>query len=314
MKPEEIAKQLADNMRIAITKMAEDLRKDFEFKLNEIKLACQDMISALPVPEKGEKGDKGDDAIVDIGQLKGFINEEISKIQIPQGEKGEKGDPGQVDMEKIWELIVAEFKKVELPQPEKGEKGDPGIVDMEAVQRLIVEEVSKRDTIRILLSDEEIEDGISERRSYSRGTLARHKGGLWRAHERTNGMKGWECIIAGFSDVSIDFNGEREIAVKITKSDGLVEEKKIYVPALLYKDIFKEGESYQKNDVVTLGGSLWLSKNDTKARPGISDDWVCIVKRGGTGKSAYDLARDAGFNGTRQEWLDQIGKKPTVKI
>jgi hypothetical protein len=287
--------------------------------MDEVKGILLGMVAALELP-KGEKGDAGEPGApgqVDMEAVKQLVLDAVAAIEIPKGEKGETGAAGKdavFDEVKVWEMVVEEFKKVELPVAEKGDKGDPGEVDMTAVQQLIADEVAKRDTVRVMLSEEEIEDGISERRSYARGTLARHKGGLWRAHERTKGMKGWECIIAGVADIALDYDGERKITISISKSDGEVETKEVYVPAQLYKDVYREGQLYFKNDVVTLSGSQWTAKCDTKGRPGISDDWTCSVKRGGTGKSAYDLARDAGFTGTRQEWLDQIGKKPQVKV
>lgn len=352
MKSEELATKLAAPVAAIIKKIAGELRADFAKKLAEIETAFQNQIAAMPQPEKGEKGDQGEQGIpaeVDMDQVKSLLGEMVAAIELPKPEKGEQGEPGapgvvdmeevkslvqeavaaieipkgekgdpgkdaEVDMEKIWELIVEEFKKVELPEPEKGEKGDPGQVDMEAVQQLIADEVAKRDTVRVMLSEEEIEDGISERRNYARGSLARHKGGLWRAYERTAGMKGWECIVAGVSDVAIDFDGEREVTITVGKSDGTEQIKKIHVPALLYKDVYVDGQQYEKNDVVTLSGSIWVALKETKERPGISTDWKLAVKRGGTGKSAYDLARDAGFEGSRQDWLDQLGKKPTVKL
>lgn len=48
----------------------------------------------------------------------------------------------------------------------------------------------------------------------------------------------------------------------------------------LYRDIYQDGEDYQRGDVVTWGGSLWLAKAETRAKPGTSEDWKLIVKKG----------------------------------
>jgi hypothetical protein len=144
--------------------------------------------------------------------------------------------------------------------------------------------------------------------------MARHRGGLWRAFERTKGMRGWECIVAGIADIGIEFDGERSLTIKLEKSDGEAVVKDFTIPALLDRGVWRE-EEYAKSDCVTFSGALWIATKDKPiGRPGISSDWRLAVKRGGTGKSAFDLARDAGFTGTRQEWLDGLGKKPTVKL
>lgn len=53
--------------------------------------------------------------------------------------------------------------------------------------------------------------------------------------------------------------------------------------ATAYKGVWKP-ETYKNGDVVTWGGSLWLAKADTEAKPETNDAWVLIVKRGRDGK------------------------------
>lgn len=48
----------------------------------------------------------------------------------------------------------------------------------------------------------------------------------------------------------------------------------------VYRDVYRADESYTRGDVVTWGGSLWLAKADTRAKPEQSPDWKLIVKRG----------------------------------
>ena len=57
----------------------------------------------------------------------------------------------------------------------------------------------------------EIQPFIDEGKSYPRGSYATHNGGLWRAYEKTHGMRGWECIVDGVSDVDISMNGQRNL-------------------------------------------------------------------------------------------------------
>lgn len=50
-----------------------------------------------------------------------------------------------------------------------------------------------------------------------------------------------------------------------------------------YKGIWKEG-LYQKENLVTLGGSVWIAKSDTSSRPGTDGTWQLAVKKGRDGR------------------------------
>lgn len=350
MKPEELAKQLVSQIKTAVNASLKEMRSDFDKKLAEMETAFENRFASMPAPEKGEKGDagadgavgsdgiagvagsqgdrgergeqgekgeKGDAGTVDMEEVKDFLTNLVKSLELPKGEKGDKGDAGAdavIDEKQVWDIIAEQFKTVELPTPEKGEKGDAGEVDMEVVRELIGKELA---CMAIpggkSITHEEIEDEIKDK-SYARGTLAKHRGGIWRARERTKGMAGWECLVAGVANITWVFDGVRTVTITTEKSDGEPDVKTIKIDAPRFRSIFRDGENYEKHDWVQLAGSVWMALKDTKTRPGASDDWQLMVKRGGTGKSAYDLAREAGFAGTRQEWLDSIGKKPVVKI
>lgn len=192
---------------------------------------------------------------------------------------------------------VMEFGKT-IPVPKDGIDGKPGeSVDKEEVRAMVKEIVT--DALEIALQkftppkdgqdgldalDIEILPNIVPEKTYSRGTYAYHKGGLWKTFEQTKGMKGWECIIEGMSDISIDYDGEKSIAIKIEKSSGEISEKSFNVPVMIYKGIWKQG-TYSKGDTVTIGGSLYhCNKETTDARPATSEDWTLCAKRGQDGK------------------------------
>ena len=52
-----------------------------------------------------------------------------------------------------------------------------------------------------------------------------------------------------------------------------------------YKGTHISGSEYFRGDTCTHGGSLWLCEKDTKGRPGQTDAWRLIVKRGAPGKA-----------------------------
>jgi hypothetical protein len=55
---------------------------------------------------------------------------------------------------------------------------------------------------------------------------------------------------------------------------------------LIYRGVFKDGETYQPGDTVSFGGGLWHCDAETTARPGDdAKDWTLAVRRGREGKS-----------------------------
>lgn len=53
--------------------------------------------------------------------------------------------------------------------------------------------------------------------------------------------------------------------------------------ATAYKGVWKP-DAYKHGDLTTWGGSMWLAKCDTEAKPDTGEDWVLVVKRGRDGK------------------------------
>lgn len=53
-----------------------------------------------------------------------------------------------------------------------------------------------------------------------------------------------------------------------------------------YREVYKAGESYRRGELVTWGGSLFMARADTSARPEASTDWRQIVTKGRDGRDA----------------------------
>lgn len=47
----------------------------------------------------------------------------------------------------------------------------------------------------------------------------------------------------------------------------------------IYRGVYKPGDLYTRGVLTTWGGSLWLSLNDTKTKPGETPDWKLVVKK-----------------------------------
>lgn len=52
----------------------------------------------------------------------------------------------------------------------------------------------------------------------------------------------------------------------------------------VYQGVFEPDKSYTRGLLTTWGGSLWLSLNQTRSKPGENDDWRLVVKRGADGR------------------------------
>jgi hypothetical protein len=86
----------------------------------------------------------------------------------------------------------------------------------------------------------------------------------------------------GVDSFTADIEG-RVLRVKMQTADG-VHERAMRLPIPIYRDVWKEGK-YEKDDMVTWGGSMWIALRDTKSKPGhYSGDWKLIVKKGRDGK------------------------------
>ncbi|EQA2471473.1 phage portal protein, partial [Escherichia coli] len=128
----------------------------------------------------------------------------------------------------------------------------------------------------------EVLPAIDDQKSFPRGTYATHLGGLWRAYEKTHGMRGWECLVDGVADIDVSMTGERLFSVVIRQSSGQCTEKTFSLPVMLYRGVFRAGETYHPGDTVTWGGSLWHCNSMTADKPGDAhaSGWTLAAKRG----------------------------------
>jgi integrin beta 3 len=197
--------------------------------------------------------------------------------------------------------IVERLEAVESRQPEKGEKGDPGERGADGLngsdgadgQSISIEEVEK--------SVSKFVDSWAldfERRAH--GILERAVDRLPKPADGKDGRDGF-----GFDDMQMEFDGERGFSLKFMRGDQ-VRSFDFSLPVPVYRGVYKEGESYSKCDTATWGGSVWIAQKDTNEKPGRSDDWQLMVKQGNEGKSAFAIAQERGFTGTKQEWVNSL--------
>lgn len=82
-------------------------------------------------------------------------------------------------------------------------------------------------------------------------------------------------------------------------------------PVPIYRGVYVSGQSYEKGDCVTFGGSQWIAKLDTSEKPGGDAGaraWQLSVKVGRDGKDGRQGPQGpAGLNGKDGRDLTQIG-------
>lgn len=210
-----------------------------------------------PAGERGEKGERGDDGAPGQKGEKGDAGE--------RGEKGEQGEQG--------------------PRGPAGDPGEPGEKGLDGRDgRDGKDGPAGRDALQI-----DVLPAINAERSYARGTYASHAGGLWVARRATEGMEGWECIVDGIAAVQVippDDEQQRAFAINVVRSSGAMSAAVAKLPVMLYRGVYREGESYERGDTVTWAGSLWHCDADTTAKPDAvgSKAWTLAAKRGRDGK------------------------------
>jgi hypothetical protein len=130
----------------------------------------------------------------------------------------------------------------------------------------------------------EILPAIDTEKAYPRGTYATHNGGLWRSYEKTNGMRGWECIVDGVADIYVS-QSDREVTTAVRMASGKQSVHKARFAGVLEKGVYKHGDQYEQGDGVTWAGSYWIAQKDGPTeKPGEGDGWRLAVKRGRDGK------------------------------
>ncbi|EMG9885030.1 phage portal protein, partial [Escherichia coli] len=159
----------------------------------------KEAVSHIPVPRDGRDYDP------DV--LQKAVNDAVANI--PQPADGKSLTPD--DVRPMLEQMVKEAVS-HIHVPRDGRDYDPDVL-----QKAVLDAVSAlpapqdgRDATAL-----EILPAIDDQKSFPRGTYATHQGGLWRAYEKTHGMRGWECLVDGVADIDVSMTGERLFSVVV---------------------------------------------------------------------------------------------------
>lgn len=267
---ESFRKSLGDHLKATEEKLAALTKEVSTLKdTTALNITAQlaDAVASIPAPKIPE--------LPDIGAM---VSEAVATLPLPQD--GRSVTPEDL-RPLLQELVTAAVG--EIPVPRDGKDYDPAVLKQAVDDAVAVLPPAQdgRDALQL-----EIQPFIDEGKSYPRGSYATHNGGLWRAYEKTHGMRGWECIVDGVSDVDISMNGQRNFIVTVNRASGASEKKSFDIPAMVYRGVFKSGDEYLPGDTVTWGGSLWHCDEQTQDKPGEtgSKGWTLAAKRGRDGR------------------------------
>jgi hypothetical protein len=211
------------------------------------------------------------------------------------------GQAIEIRCARLFAPLVQRLDAIEHREPVKGPPGDPGINGIDGKDgRDGINGKDGRDGIDGRNGDNGINgtDGrdafaldvlaeIDFTRSYARGTLAQHMGGLWRAHANTHGQDGWACVVEGVGAFTVEQVDERQFVITLQLSGGRTERTACSVPVMIWRGVWAAGRAYDQGDTVTRNGSLWHCNGHTEAMPETdAKAWTLAAKRGRDGKDA----------------------------
>lgn len=268
--------------------------------------AASKAVQALPPAPAGKDGKDGTSVSLDDVRtmLAEMVAKAVSEVPVQKGEPGKDGE--NIDPE----FVRAELQKMvdAIPRPAdglRGEKGEDGRDGRDAKGE------PGRDALQI-----DILPAIDETRSYPRATYAHLRGGVVRSIRTTEPLAdgdfekaGWVVFIDGETAYDVTQADERTFTVRREMLSGKVFERSFAIPAVVDREVYREGEAYKRGDGVTWGRHFWIARRDTTAKPEAGDDWRLAVKSGRDGADAYWVARRNGFAGTETEWLASLRGK-----
>jgi hypothetical protein len=92
----------------------------------------------------------------------------------------------------------------------------------------------------------------------------------------------------GYDDLLVE-QSDRSFTIKAVRGDRVKTIGTATFPTLIQRGVYVEGESYERGDVVTWGGSQWHANESTTSKPGEGTKaWTLVVKRGRDGRDGKD--------------------------
>lgn len=251
--------------------------------------AVKRAVAELPKPKDGKDADAEliksmvDDAVAaipepEIPDINAMVSEAVTKaiLELPEPEplpdinamvlESVKAavdaipapqDGHSVSIDDVAPMIKSEIEKrvSELPRPADGKQGESGVGLAGAL-------VDRNGNLVVTLSNGETKE------------LGRITG--------RDGNPGVDGL--GFEDMTEHLEDDGRTIVRRYMRGEQVKEFRHSIPHMIYRGVYKSGDSYAKGDMVTFGGSLWHCDADTTDKPDGGESWTLAAKRGRDGK------------------------------
>lgn len=251
----------------------------------------------------GEQGPAGPAGAADMAEVRRMVDEAVASAvaALPAAENGKDGEPGKdgdpgrdgapgADGRSITVDDVAPILEQRMATWESGaEQRMTGLV-LRAVDRIPVPRDGRDGR------DAEpgrpgapgatgIEAEFDPSKSYERGVLIAHDGGILQSKRGTDPADvptddaGWQWLCRGFKGLEVASTGSRGIVLRAMLSGGDVEHE-ITLPVPIYQGVYKSTAKYEPGDMVTYRGSVWHCNVPNAGIPGTGGDWTLAAKGG----------------------------------
>ena len=236
---------------------------DLSADLAELKAAVEAIVipDIPPTPELPDIGKMIEEAILDPvseEQIRTIVDENVRRAvaDLPKPKDGEDGT--SVKAEDLAPIIAAEVERrvADLPKPKDGEDG-LGVKEMFRAEGGHLIAVMSDGTTRDL--------------------------GIFVGKDGEPGKPGRDGFNLEDFDAAVMDDG-RTVLLSFDRGD-LSYKVELGFPVMLYKGVFKDGQTYECGDTVTWAGSLWHCDAPTGDKPGEgAKSWTLCAKKGRDGK------------------------------
>jgi hypothetical protein len=247
----------------------------------QIAMAVRGYLADNP-PEPGKDGEDG--KTVDPDVIRQMVQEAVGAIPAPKD-----GDPGQDADPELMRSMITEAVAA-LPPPEKGKDADP------------ISEEQIAGAVRRYLEAHPVKDGEPGKDGVGLAAALIDKDGClvvtltngeMRALGKVVGKDGVDAKgepgrdalkLSGF-DTALSEDGR--ILTLSLENDDLRVTHELQLPVMIYRGVFKEGQTYLQGDTVTFGGCLWHCNAETTEKPLEGrGSWQLAARKGRDGKDA----------------------------
>jgi hypothetical protein len=258
----------------------------------------------IPIPRDGKDADPD--------EVKRLVEEAVLRIEIPTPRDGKDADPAV-----IKSLVDGAVASIEIPQPKEVDPAQIKSLVDEAVAKIEVRDGKDADPevvkslINEAIADIDVTSAIEDAKHDLSARLSMVESKMWERIEHVKQVKArdgigvastrinddGELILKltngdtfnlgvvkgrdgfGLKDFDVEYDGERKVTLKFSAGD-MEKSFDLTIPALIDRGVWAHGTRYEKGDVVSWGGSMWIAKEATEKQPNASPDWRLSVKRG----------------------------------